>query len=190
MAKKRRYKKRKNTASKIDVAIVILIVLSILLAVLIYTKSGIIGTKLNEILGGMIGIMQYVLPIGIFAVAIKLACDGKEELTSKLILYGIAIISISVVFSTFQISSGELQTKNELSVIVKDAYSLGSQSKGGGAIGAVTAVPLTNLLGEVGAIILCIGLSIALLVFTFGISMSEIINKIVEKIQDKRDERL
>lgn len=50
MAKKRRYKKRKKTASKIDLAVVGLIALSILLAVLIYSKSGIIGLKLNEIL--------------------------------------------------------------------------------------------------------------------------------------------
>ena len=50
MAKKRSYKKRKQKASKIDVAIVVLIIFSILLAVLIYTKSGVIGSKLNEIL--------------------------------------------------------------------------------------------------------------------------------------------
>ena len=52
MAKrKRRYQKRKKTTSKMDMAVIILIVVSILLAVLIYTKSGMIGTKLNEILG-------------------------------------------------------------------------------------------------------------------------------------------
>ena len=50
MAKKRRYKKRKSTATKADIAVVVLIVASILLAVLIYTKSGIIVLKLNEIL--------------------------------------------------------------------------------------------------------------------------------------------
>ena len=63
MAKKKRYKK-KNRASKADVTVVTLIILSILLAVLIYTKSGVIGTKLNEMLGGMVGIVQYILPIG------------------------------------------------------------------------------------------------------------------------------
>ena len=62
---KRRYTKKKKTASKMDITVVVLIVISILLAVLIYTKSGVVGSKLNEILGGMIGIMQYVLPIGI-----------------------------------------------------------------------------------------------------------------------------
>lgn len=50
MAKKRRYKKRKKTASKLDLTVVSLIVFSILLAVLIYTKSGVIGIKLSEIL--------------------------------------------------------------------------------------------------------------------------------------------
>ena len=50
MARKRRYKKRKKTASKLDVTVVSLIVFSILFAVLIYTKSGVIGVKLNEIL--------------------------------------------------------------------------------------------------------------------------------------------
>ena len=136
MAKKRRYKKRKTRASKLDVAVVSLIILSILLAVLIYTKSGMIGVKLNEILGGMLGIIQYILPIGIFAIAIKLACDGSEDLKPKLIQYGILLVSLSIVFSVFQISSHELQANRELSEVVKDAYLLGSQSKGGGAIGA------------------------------------------------------
>ena len=90
MAQKRRYKKRKNTktrkqASKLDLAIVILIMLSLLVGVLIFTKSGVIGLKLNEILGGMFGIMQYIIPIGMFAIAIKLACEERETLTAKLI---------------------------------------------------------------------------------------------------------
>lgn len=50
MAKKRTYKKRKQEASKLDLVVVTLIVASILLAVLIYTKSGVIGVKLNELL--------------------------------------------------------------------------------------------------------------------------------------------
>ena len=95
--------------------------------------------------------------------AIKIACDGTEDLTPKLVQYGIAIISLSIVFSVFQISSGELQSSKELSELVKDSYYLGSQSKGGGAIGAVAAVPLAKLLGDIGAVILCIGIAIILL---------------------------
>ncbi len=190
MPKKRRYKKRKNKASKADVAVVSLIILSILLAVLIYTKSGIIGLKLNEILGGMLGIIQYVLPIGIFAIAIKLASEGTEELTPKLIQYGVLLISLSIVFSVFQISSGELVNNKEMSEVIKDAYLLGSQNKGGGAIGACGAVPLNKLLGDIGAIVLCIGIAIILVVFTFGINLSEWINKMAEKAEERKEERL
>ena len=190
MAKKRRYKKSKKTASKLDLAVVVIIMLSILLAVLIYTKSGVVGIKLNEILGGMFGIMQYILPIGGFAIGIKLATDGRDTITAKLLQYAIFIVSLCVLFSVFQISSGELQSNKELSEVVKDAYTLGEQSKGGGAIGAVAAVPLAKLLGDIGAVILCIGVAVVFLVFTFGINTSDLINMFVEKMEDKREERL
>ena len=134
--------------------------------------------------------MQYVLPIGTFAIAIKLAVDEGEELKGKLIQYGVAIISLAIVFSVFQISSGELQSSKELSELVKDAYYIGSQGKGGGAIGAVAAVPLAKLLGDVGAVILCVGIAAILLVFTFGINLSELINLFMVRVEEKRDERL
>ena len=68
MAKKRKYTKsnsRGNTRkskrmSNIDLTICILIVLSILLGFLIYTNSGVIGVKLNEILGGMVDLVWIV----------------------------------------------------------------------------------------------------------------------------------
>ena len=180
--RKRRYQKRKQQTSKMDMAVVILIVVSILLAVLIYTKSGMIGTKLNEILGGIFGIVQYILPIGVFVLAIKIASNGNEEFKMKLVQYGVLLIALSIVLSVLQISGGELQTNGELSSIVKDAYYLGSQSKGGGAIGALGAVPLVNLLGVIGAIILCLGIAVILILnYIF-------VNKFLNKLKDKRKE--
>ena len=120
---KRKYKKRKATkkrASKIDLTIVGLLILSILLGVLIYGKSGVVGIKLNEILGGMMGIIKYVLPIGIFAIAIKLACADNEYISSKLIQYAILLIGFSVLTSVYQINAGELTTLDKsLSTVVK-----------------------------------------------------------------------
>ena len=128
---KRKYKKRRTTkatkkrASNIDLTIVALIILSILLGVLIYGKSGVIGIKLNEILGGMMGIIRYVLPIGIFAISIKIACADNEYISSKLIQYAVLLISFSVLISVYQINSGELTIMDkDLSTIVKDAYNL------------------------------------------------------------------
>ena len=194
MAKKRTSKKKKKTASKIDLTVVGLIIFSILLAVLIYTKSGVVGIKLNEILGGMMGIIKYLVPIGTFAIGVKVACANNEYMTSKLIQFSILLISISIIMCLTQVASGELNHSKELQEVVKDAYYLGTQGKGGGALGAILAIPLAKLLGEVGAIILCIGIAILLVVFTFGINMSDIINMVVEKIQanseEKREEKI
>ena len=129
MAGKRRYKKTRNKASKVDVVVITLIIFSILLAVLIYTKSGVVGNKLNEILGGMLGVIQYVLPIGIFAIAIKIASENSQDLTAKLIQYGILLVCLSIAFSVFQFAGDDLQNNKELSEVVKDAYFLGSQRK-------------------------------------------------------------
>ena len=136
---KRKYKKRRSSstakatkkrASNIDLTIVALIILSILLCVLIYGKSGVVGIKLNEILGGMMGIIKYVLPIGIFAVAIKIACADNEYISSKLIQYAILLISFSVLMSVYQINTGELTVVDKnLSTVVKDAYNLRSTRK-------------------------------------------------------------
>ncbi len=193
MAKKssKKRKTNKKTASKVDLTVIGLILLSILLAVLIYGKSGVIGIKLNEVLGGMIGIIRYVIPIGIFAIGIKIACADNEYITSKLIQYAVLLISFSVLMGVYQINSNQLVTTGkELNEIVKDAYAIGAQGTGGGVLGAALAVPLVNLLGSVGATILCIGVVIMLAVFTFGINMSDIINNFVEKSEAKREEKL
>ena len=189
--KRKNNKKAKKRASNIDLAIVALIILSILLCVLIYGKSGIVGIKLNEILGGMMGIIKYILPIGTFAVGIKMALDDDEYLTSKLTQYAVLLISIAILMSAWEINSGEMTVLDKnMNTIVKDAYSLGMQDKGGGALGAILAVPLAKLLSPIGAIILCVGVVIMLAVFTFGINISEIINNFVEKTEEEREERL
>ena len=194
MAKRKTNKKRrkttKKTVSNIDLAVVALIVISILLGVLIYAKSGVIGIKLNEILGGMMGIIKYVLPIGIFAMAIKMAIDDDEYLSSKLAQCAILLISFAVLMCVYQVNVGNLTIDKSLSEVVKDSYALGTQEKGGGALGAILAVPLVKLLGPIGAIILCVGIVIILAVFVFGINASEIINNFIEKSQENREERL
>ena len=182
-------KRKKKQESKLNFEIVILFVLSILSAVLIYTKSGIIGIKLTEILGGLMGIIRYVVPIGIFAVSIKIACEDRIELGYKLTQYFMFLIIIATLMSTFQISSGELIPTKELSEVIKDGYSIGASGVGGGAVGAALAVPLVKLLGIVGAIILEIGLAVAILVFMFEIKMSDIVQNSIEKAKERKQER-
>ena len=188
--KKKTNKKAKKRASNMDLAVVAIIILSILLCVLIYGNSGIVGVKLNEILGGMMGIIKYILPIGTFLIGIKLALDDDEYLTSKLTQYTVLLISVAVLMSAWQINSGEMSIPNKtMQTVVKEAYNLGTQDIGGGALGVILAMPLSKLLSPIGAIILCVGVVIMLAVFTFGINISEIINNFVEKTEENREEK-
>ena len=190
MAKKKTNKKAKKRASNMDLAVVAIIILSILLCVLIYGNSGIVGVKLNEILGGMMGIIKYILPIGTFLIGIKLALDNDEYLTSKLTQYTVLLISVAVLMSAWQINSGEMSISNKtMQTVVKEAYNLGTQDIGGGALGVILAMPLSKLLSPIGAIILCVGVVIMLAVFTFGINISEMINNFVEKTEENREEK-
>ena len=188
--KKKTNKKAKKRASNMDLAVVAMIILSILLCVLIYGNSGIVGVKLNEILGGMMGIIKYILPIGTFLIGIKLALDDDEYLTSKLTQYTVLLISVAVLMSAWQINSGVMSISNKtMQTVVKEAYNLGTQDIGGGALGVILAMPLSKLLSPIGAIILCVGVVIMLAVFTFGINISEIINNFVEKTEENREEK-
>ena len=75
--RKRKYTKRKKVS--IDVAIVSMILASIIFGILIYMKTGFIGEYLSPVLGGIMGAIKYVLPIGIFAIAIYIACNKEKQ---------------------------------------------------------------------------------------------------------------
>ena len=68
MAKRGRKAKKTNKID-INVAVVFMLLISILLAILIYTKSGYIGEHLSPILGGIMGAIKFIIPIGTFLIA-------------------------------------------------------------------------------------------------------------------------
>ena len=189
MAKRRKNSRRSKT-NKVDIQIVILFVISILLAILIYTKSGVLGENLSPVLGGMIGWMKYIIPIGTFIIAIYLVYDDKSYLNNKLIKYVLFLLCISLIMCEYQFITGGLEKEGEFWNIVKESYTLGEDNIGGGAIGAMLAIPLTKLLGEWGAFVCAIGLAIILLVFIFGMKPSEVLKSAIEKHEENKEERI
>ena len=192
---KRKSKGRRSKKVSTDFGVVITIIFSILLTVLIYTESGYIGIMLSDFFGGMFGIIKYVLPIGSFAVAIKMACKNDDGyISSRIFQYSLLLIFIAVILSVYQICNGQINIEQNISDIVKDAYALGANNIGGGALGTIAAVPLFKLLGKVGTIILSIGLALIMFSITFGIDISKIISNWieagVEKSKEKRESRI
>ena len=188
MAKGKRGRKKKSTID-INVAVVGMILISILLAVLIYTKSGWIGEHLSPMLGGIMGGIKYIIPIGTFLIGIYMTCQDRDYLFSKLVQYGIFLICVATVLSVSQISKGNININNDFSQMIQDGYYLGEKNVGGGALGTAIAGPLIGMLGEVGTIILCIGVAVLLLVFMFGIRPAEIISDMMENARENREDR-
>ena len=196
MAKKRstsgKRRKSKNTSKsqELNLNIIGTIIFSVLLAVLLYMNSGEIGQKLNEVLGGLMGVLRYVLPIGTFAIAIKMACKDEEDyVTKRLVQYAIMLICIAIIMSVYEISTGNIETIGDISQNLKKAYILGAANKGGGAIGTLAAIFLVKMLGNVGAVVLSIGVSIMLFAFVCGIDISEYISQKVEEYIERKEEK-
>ncbi len=185
----KRGRRAKKSKIDINVAVVFMLLISILLAILIYTKSGYIGEHLSPILGGIMGAIKYIIPIGTFLIAIYMTTEDKEYLISKLIQYAIFLVCISTMLSVFQFSNGNLNINNEFQSVVEKGYELGELNNGGGAIGTAIAFGLIGLLGEIGTVILCVGIGAILLVFIFGIKPAEMIAEFIETRRENREER-
>ena len=191
MGRKRSSKKKSNKKStgNIDLAVIILLVVSILLFVLIYGKNGAIGEMLSPMLGGVIGRIKYIIPIGTIAIAVCIAKEDKNYIISKLFQYAVFLACIAGMMTIYQISKGAINIDNQFNEVLDRAYSLGENNIGGGIVGAVIAYPLIQLLGMFGAAIATIGVAFILLVFTFGIQPTEIILNILDAIDERRAER-
>lgn len=184
-------RKRKKT-SKIDLAVVSLIFISVLLVVLIYTNAGYLGEHLSPALGGMMGWMKYILPIGTLILSIYLVIDSEEReyMAQKLTQYVVLLLCIATIMCIYQMSKGIIAIDADTSTILKDAYSLGERNIGGGVVGALIAIPLIKFLGILGATILTVGLTIILLIVMAGLRPSELINQLLYELKEKNDERL
>ena len=188
MAKRGR-RAKKTSKFDINVAVVFMFLISILLAILIYTKSGYIGKHLSPILGGIMGVIQYIIPIGTFLIAIYMTTEDKDYLVSKLIQYGIFLVCIATMLSVFQFSNNNFNINDDFSTVEKSAYERGTQDIGGGIIGTTVAYWLIGLLGEMGTVILCIGIAAILLIFMFGIKPAELIADFVETRRENKEDR-
>ena len=183
-------KRKKKKTSKIDLAVVSLIFISVLLVVLIYTNAGYLGEHLSPALGGIMGWMKYILPIGTLILSIYLVIDSEEReyMAQKLTQYVTLLLCIATIMCIYQMSKGIISTDADTSTIVREAYSLGEKNIGGGVVGALIAIPLIKFLGILGATILTVGMAIILLIVMAGLRPSELINKFLYDLKEKKEE--
>ena len=142
-----RGKRSKKKNRMLDLQVVVLIVLSILLAVLIYTKSGYIGETLSPILGGIMGWIKYIIPIGTFAIAIFIAKNEDiDNFSKKMLEYAVLLLCITIVITVIQAYREEILLDSKFEDVIEKAYYQGTINRGGGAVGACFAFLLVKLL--------------------------------------------
>ena len=180
---------RKKSGINIDLAVIGLFIVSILLFALIYGENGAIGEILSPALGGIIGFIKYLIPIGFMGLAVCIAKDDRSYVASKLVQYAILISCVAAIMSIYQISLGVINIDLEFSDIIEVAYDLGVKNIGGGTVGTVIAYPLIKLLGMFGAAITAGGIVAVLCVFTFGLHPSEFMLDLMDEINARREER-
>ena len=180
----KKYTRKMNT----ETAIVIMIVAGILSGVLIYLKSGYVGKTLSDFLGGIFGIVKYIVPIGFIGVAISLIQNKKDDVKVKLMQYGIILSCVCTVLSIYEVAvTKSLFMNQDIQNVMERAYYLGTLNKGGGIIGSFFTYPLIKLLGIPGTIILAIGLAVIFLVFMFGFKPSEFFLDLYERYKERKE---
>ena len=190
MAKRGRKRKKQIEKVNTNVVVAIMIVASILLAVLIYTGAGTVGETLSPFLGGIMGYIKYILPIGVFIMAMYIAYQGENNWSKKIVQFSVMLLCISVIINVYEIYQGDVTIEGrDFQNVLEQFYNLGSNGEGGGAVGAVITMPLINLFGKVGTIILAIGGVIALAVSMFGIDIVNRISGIIDESAERKERK-
>ena len=117
-------KNKKSINTRKNVHVVILIILSILSAVLIFGKTGYLGENLSPILGGIIGWIKFLIPIGVFAIAISTACDRTELASRKVIQLFVFLVCICPVIPASFVQKAIFAPLLSLFFFVKDQLTI------------------------------------------------------------------
>lgn len=185
MAKRGRKKKKQD----VTLVVVVLILASILMGVLIYSKSGVIGETLSPFLGGIMGYVEYILPIGIFIVAIYIACQKETAWMSKVVQFALMLLCIAIIMNVYAINKGQVTVDNkQMQDVMGQFYQLGAETgSGGGAAASIITIPLIKLLDKTGTVVLAIGGLVALTVSMFGIDLANKISEAVEGVKERKE---
>ncbi len=188
-SRKEQIRREKELQRKLNMTVMILIVVSIILAILIYTKSGYLGKTLSPALGGVFGYIKYLIPVGLLCMSFYIAHERDTKYYStKLVMFLAVLVFIDVILSCYQFSKGNIEINDSIDNALSRGYQLGTTDIGGGVIGTALAFPLIKFIGVPATIIASIGLSLILIVFIFSLHPADFISKYMDKIFSSKDD--
>ena len=173
-------KRKKGTSSKtavrhkhFEVSGLILMALGVFVFVGLFTDSiGVVGHALKLALFGIFGVAAYLLPILITAIGIVIIIAGHEAIRwfpvtvwSVFCVLGLALLHL------FYYSNSALDSSSFVNFTRSSFLLARSLSGTGGALGAMVAYPMHELVGAVGAGIFLVAFLLAILLLMTRLSL-------------------
>ena len=174
-------KRRKRNDVNIDLTSVVMIIIGIISGVVIYSKSlGKVGSFIKYgILGGLFGKMTYALPFILITLGFYAIFRDFSRLKVKTFQVVILAISIAGLFSIY--SKAKIMPEESVGFLesIKHYYLAGSSMQpsmiGGGIVGGLISIPVSNWFNDIVAMVILWGLTIFSAMIITGITISTLI---------------
>lgn len=184
--KKRSTKKSTKNNLEKELKFVFGLILGILFTVIIYGKSGVLNKEFEPILSGILGPIKYILPIGILYFTLSDVVKEEAETNSRLKLFMLVILLLCSLLMIYNISKFKINVNLPFDVLVRECFNLGKRGHGGGAVGALIAVPAIKMLGTTGASIVIVFASILLGLLSLGASTIDYFKELNTNLSERK----
>ncbi len=185
--KAQKFKPVKEPYEHIDEIIgICFIAVGIVAGILTYFKTAALLESVVSFLFGLVGVVQYALPVVLIVIGVLLIVLPKKQsgTGTTLLLFG-AVWSIDCII---QLASSPLG-KSDFGEYVKTAYTVGKLGRGGGFLSSVPAFGLAKLISSAGAIVVFAALALVLLLIATRISIRSVGKKVIAKVDAIEDAR-
>ncbi|MBQ5580467.1 MAG: DNA translocase FtsK [Clostridia bacterium] len=163
---------------------IILFAVALFLAFLAFIKGGGVWLVLQNVFFGLFGVMAYVIPFFLIAVAILISMDrDTDNLQPKIVL---AMLFIWFLCAAIYVFAGD-GAPSSIGSGIAGAYQLGQDGLSGGAIGAILGAPLLRLfINKLPAGLTLILLAFVTLMLLSGTTLVRLYHYIVDPAEKAR----
>ncbi|MBR1826536.1 MAG: DNA translocase FtsK [Clostridia bacterium] len=163
---------------------IILFAVALFLAFLAFIKGGGVWLVLQNVFFGLFGVMAYVIPFLLIAVAILISMDrDTDNLQPKIVL---AMLFIWFLCAAIYVFAGD-GAPSSIGSGIAGAYQLGQDGLSGGAIGAILGAPLLRLfINKLPAGLTLILLAFVTLMLLSGTTLVRLYHYIVDPAEKAR----
>lgn len=190
MAKTKKQRKANiyNENVKGEIYGIIITTISLLIGLSIFIKpTGAAGEFFRNIFLGLLGIGAYILPILTLFIGLALIINnGKIKLQKKFLYICLSCyVLVSIIHVSYSFKNFNLKYSKK---IIK-AYTMGLESKGGGALSEVITSPLIYAFGRIGAYIVLFSLLSIFIIFITDVSLGDLFKNVISKFKNNKKEK-